>query len=47
MPSVDSGMFLYARLVLDYLRSGIFVSASELKESINQLPKGLSDLYVS
>lgn len=46
MTNLDSGMFLYARLVLDYLRSGIFVNGNELKESINHLPKGLSELYV-
>lgn len=41
-----SVMFLYARLVLDYLRSGIFVNGTELKDSIHELPKRLSNLYV-
>lgn len=37
-------MFLYARLILDYLSSNIFVRGEELRNSINQLPKELSDL---
>lgn len=39
-----TGMFLYARLVLDYLSSNIFVCGEELRRSINQLPKKLSEL---
>ncbi|PSN67186.1 hypothetical protein BS50DRAFT_384791 [Corynespora cassiicola Philippines] len=39
------GMFLYARLVLDYLGSNIFLSGDELKKSINQLPQQLADFY--
>ena len=38
-------MFLYARLVLDYLTTNIFISCDELKGSIDQLPQTLSDLY--
>ncbi|KAK6700393.1 hypothetical protein SNK05_013204 [Fusarium graminearum] len=37
------GMFLYARLVMDYLSSNIFFGGHEMKESVNQLPKKLSD----
>ncbi|KAF2868791.1 hypothetical protein BDV95DRAFT_630472 [Massariosphaeria phaeospora] len=39
------GMFLYARLVLDYISTNIFYSGDELKESINQLPQTLADFY--
>ena len=38
-------MFLYARLVLDYLTTNIFYNRDELKGSIHQLPQTLSDLY--
>jgi len=40
-------MFLYARLVLDYLGSNIFYSGDEIKDSVNQLPEKLTDLWVS
>lgn len=39
------GMFLYARLVLDYVTSNIFYSPEEIRESINQLPPSLTDFY--
>lgn len=39
-------MFLYARLVLDYLGTNVFFSGEELKESIHLLPETLSELYV-
>lgn len=38
------GMFLYARLVLDYLSSNIFYSGEEMKASISELPNRLSEL---
>ncbi|EXF79271.1 NACHT domain-containing protein [Colletotrichum fioriniae PJ7] len=38
------GMFLYARLVLDYLAANIFYSVDEIKTSLNQLPEKLTDL---
>lgn len=38
------GMFLYARLVLDFICSNIFIRDQELRESIDHLPKELSDL---
>lgn len=38
------GMFLYARLVLDYVSSNLFVRSEELKNAIQQLPKKLADL---
>lgn len=38
-------MFLYARLVLDYLSKNIFFSGKEMKKSIDELPKELSELY--
>ncbi|KAL6352221.1 hypothetical protein LRP88_14426 [Fusarium phalaenopsidis] len=39
------GMFLYARLVMDYLASNIFYNGDEIKQSVNQLPKKLADFY--
>jgi hypothetical protein len=39
------GMFLYARLVLDYLATNIFYSGDEIKTSVNQLPEKLTDLW--
>ncbi|RMJ17032.1 hypothetical protein CDV36_003297 [Fusarium kuroshium] len=39
------GMFLYARLVMDYLASNIFYSGDEIKQSVNQLPKMLAEFY--
>ena len=41
------GMFLYARLVLDYLATNIFYSGDEIKISVDQLPEKLTDLWVS
>ncbi|KAG8668043.1 hypothetical protein FPOAC1_007404 [Fusarium poae] len=41
----SDGMFLYARLVMDYLSSNLFFGRHELKESVNQLPRKLSDFY--
>lgn len=40
-------MFLYARLVVDYLANNIFFSGNEMKESLNQLPQRLTELYVN
>ncbi|KAK7413801.1 hypothetical protein QQX98_007294 [Neonectria punicea] len=39
------GMFLYARLVLDYLSHNIFYSCDEIQASVNQLPEKLTDFY--
>ncbi|RTE80926.1 hypothetical protein BHE90_004564 [Fusarium euwallaceae] len=39
------GMFLYARLVMDYLASNIFFSSHELMQSVNQLPQKLAEFY--
>ncbi|KAL7955605.1 hypothetical protein V8C34DRAFT_327026 [Trichoderma compactum] len=39
------GMFLYARLVLDYLSTNIFYSGDEIMTSVNQLPEKLGDFY--
>ncbi|KAF9784159.1 hypothetical protein IL306_008312 [Fusarium sp. DS 682] len=41
----SDGMFLYARLVMDYLSSNIFFGGDEFKESVNQLPRKLTDFY--
>ncbi|KAF2680948.1 hypothetical protein K458DRAFT_444857 [Lentithecium fluviatile CBS 122367] len=40
-----AGMFLYARLVLDYLGTNIFYSGDELKQSIHQLPETITEFY--
>lgn len=37
-------MFLYARLVLEYLSSNIFFSGEEIKMSVYKLPAKLSEL---
>lgn len=39
------GMFLYARLVLDYISSNIFYDGNELRASIHQLPQTLAEFY--
>ncbi|KAK7956414.1 uncharacterized protein PG986_005636, partial [Apiospora aurea] len=39
------GMFLYARLVLDYLSSNIFFSGEEIKASVYKLPDRLAEFY--
>jgi hypothetical protein len=39
------GMFLYARLVLDYVTSNIFYSPGEIRDSINKLPPTLTEFY--
>ncbi|ORX96342.1 hypothetical protein BCR34DRAFT_181469 [Clohesyomyces aquaticus] len=41
----SDGMFLYARLVLDYLTANIFYSGEEIKSSIYELPPTLADFY--
>ena len=41
----SNGMFLYARLVLDHIKSNIFINGRELKTSIEQLPQKLADFY--
>ena len=38
-------MFLYARLVVDYLEKNIFFTVDEMKNSVDELPSGLTDLY--
>lgn len=39
-----TGMFLYARLLLDYLSTNIFFSGEEIKMSVYELPARLSEL---
>ena len=39
------GMFLWARLVLEYLTTNMFVRKSEVMESVDMLPRKLSDFY--
>ncbi|KAI8630510.1 hypothetical protein F5Y19DRAFT_48326 [Xylariaceae sp. FL1651] len=41
----SDGMFLYARLVLDYLSSNIFFSGTEILTSVNELPEKISEFY--
>ncbi|KAK8081355.1 hypothetical protein PG996_000136 [Apiospora saccharicola] len=40
------GMFLYARLVLDYLSSNIFYEPDEIKTSVYKLPAKLSEFKI-
>ncbi|ETS86312.1 hypothetical protein PFICI_00140 [Pestalotiopsis fici W106-1] len=40
-----SGMFLYARLILDYIGRKIFYSADEVRRSVDDLPRELADYY--
>lgn len=40
-------MFLYARLVLDYLSTNVFYSCHEIKASVDQLPEKINDLQVT
>ncbi|KAK3324555.1 hypothetical protein B0T19DRAFT_232555 [Cercophora scortea] len=39
------GMFLWARLVLEYLKNNIFFSREEMLEAVDALPRKLSDFY--
>ncbi|KAF3799119.1 hypothetical protein GCG54_00015299 [Colletotrichum gloeosporioides] len=39
------GMFLYAQLVLDYLSKNVFFGGKEMKASIDDIPKELSEFY--
>lgn len=38
------GMFLYARLVLDYISAKIFFSPAEVKRSVTGLPEKVAGL---
>ncbi|KAF2017850.1 hypothetical protein BU24DRAFT_161284 [Aaosphaeria arxii CBS 175.79] len=39
------GMFLYARLLLDYIKANLFFNGDEIKSAINQLPEHLTEFY--
>lgn len=39
-------MFLWARLVLDYLSTNIFYSLEEVRQAVDVLPNKLSELHV-
>ncbi|KAF2966300.1 hypothetical protein GQX73_g7268 [Xylaria multiplex] len=41
----SDGMFLYARLILDYLANNLFIRSTQIKLAVNDLPKKLSDFY--
>ncbi|KAI0459295.1 hypothetical protein F5B21DRAFT_526028 [Xylaria acuta] len=41
----SDGMFLYARLILDYLANNIFLRGSQVISAVNDLPEKLSDFY--
>ncbi|KAI0413197.1 hypothetical protein F5X98DRAFT_352630 [Xylaria grammica] len=41
----SDGMFLYARLILDYLANNIFIRGSQIVSAVNDLPKELSEFY--
>jgi len=38
-------MFLWARLILEYLSRNIFFHRDEIRRAVNTLPIGLSELY--
>lgn len=40
-----SGMFLYARLIIDYLSKQLFRTSEDLRVAIQELPPELRDLY--
>lgn len=44
MPDWTLGMFLYARLVLDYIGANLFYTGDELRAAIDQLPDSLNEL---
>ncbi|KAI1353445.1 hypothetical protein F5Y01DRAFT_277115 [Xylaria sp. FL0043] len=39
------GMFLWARLVLDYLTHNMFYSSTEIREAVDTLPRKLAEFY--
>ncbi|TGJ82679.1 hypothetical protein E0Z10_g6084 [Xylaria hypoxylon] len=39
------GMFLWARLVLDYLTHNMFYSSQEIREAVDTLPRKLAEFY--
>ncbi|RWA04744.1 hypothetical protein EKO27_g10361 [Xylaria grammica] len=39
------GMFLWARLVLDYLTNNMFYSSQEIREAVDTLPRKLAEFY--
>ncbi|PHH86849.1 hypothetical protein CDD83_9674 [Cordyceps sp. RAO-2017] len=39
------GMFLWARLVLEYLSTNMFINKSEVMEAVDTLPRELSEFY--
>lgn len=41
------GMFLYARLILDYISANLFYSGEELRQSISRLPETIIELQVT
>ncbi|KAJ1333131.1 ankyrin repeat domain-containing protein 50 [Microdochium nivale] len=41
----SDGMFLYAKLVVDYLSHNIINSTAEILKSVNELPKKIVDFY--
>ncbi len=40
------GMFLWARLVLEYLSTNMFANKSEVMDAVDTLPRKLSELSV-
>ncbi|KAJ2980469.1 hypothetical protein NUW58_g6935 [Xylaria curta] len=41
----SDGMFLYARLLLDYLANNIFIRGAQVISAVHDLPETLSDFY--
>ncbi|TGJ84975.1 hypothetical protein E0Z10_g3807 [Xylaria hypoxylon] len=42
----SDGMFLYARLILDYLANNIFIRGTQIISAVNDLPEELSDFFL-
>lgn len=42
--NTSKGMFLYARLIIDYLSKQLFLTAQELNEALQELPPELEGL---
>ncbi len=42
--NMTKGMFLYAKLIIDYLSKQLFLTAQELKQTLQELPPELEGL---
>ena len=44
--TLDTGMFLWARLVLEYISKNMFYGKAEIQSAIQTLPRELGELFV-